>query len=301
MRRRHQWPGKPGLGLLPCAALLLLAGCGSGEGPPSPSPASLSPGSQAGRVPRPAHIVVVVLENHSYAEIIGNPQAPYLNALAGRGALFTHSYAITHPSEPNYLALFSGSTQGVTSDECPVSFSAPNLAAGLLGAGKSFAGYSENLPSVGSKACLAGEYARKHVPWTDFTNVPGSVSKPFSSFPAADYASLPTVSFVIPNLCDDMHDCSVATGDRWLRAHLSGYANWAMTHDSLLVVTWDEDDGSQNNQIPTIFAGQRVKPGRYGQTINHYSVLATIEDAYGLPRDGHAADIAPISNIWTGR
>ncbi len=238
------------------------------------------------------------MENHSYAEIIGNSAAPFINSLAGRGALFTHSYAITHPSEPNYLALFSGSTQGVTGDNCPVSFAAPNLASGLLAAGQSFAGYAEDLPATGSQACLAGGYARKHVPWADFTNVPGMLSKPFASFPAASFASLPAVSFVIPNLCDDMHDCAVATGDSWLRAHLAGYASWAMTHDSLLIVTWDEDDGSQANQIPTIFVGEQVKPGRYAETINHYSVLATIEAAYGVPRTGHAATAAPISDIW---
>jgi acid phosphatase len=123
------------------------------------------------------------------------------------------------------------------------------------------------------------------------------VSQPFTGFPR-DFASLPTVSFVIPNLCNDMHDCSVATGDAWLRAHLSGYANWAMTHDSLLIVTWDEDDGSQANQIPTIFAGQQVRPGTYPQKITHYNVLATIDAAYGLPRSGSAAAAQPIGYVW---
>jgi acid phosphatase len=137
------------------------------------------------------------------------------------------------------------------------------------------------------------------VPWTDFSNVPTALNEPFTSWPAGDYARLPTVSFVIPNLCDDMHDCPVATGDAWLRAHLSGYADWAMTHDSLLIVTWDEDDGSAANQIPTIFAGQRVRPGRYSTPITHYSVLRTIADAYGLPHDGAASSARPITGIWT--
>jgi hypothetical protein len=251
-------------------------------------------------VPSPAHTVVVLMENHAYSEVIGNPQAPYLDQLARQGAVFTHSYAITHPSEPNYLALFSGSTHGVVDDSCPVELTAPNLAASLIAAGKTFAGYSEDLPATGSQVCSAGEYARKHVPWTDFRNVPGSVSLPFSSFPAADFTRLPTVSFVIPNLCNDMHDCSVATGDSWLRTHLSAYARWAMTHDSLLIITWDEDDGSQSNQIPTIFAGQLVRPGVYGERITHYSVLATLEAAYGLPRigNGTARVQLPITNIW---
>jgi len=116
-------------------------------------------------VPEPAHTVVVAIENHSYAGIAGNPAAPFINDLARRGALFTRSYAITHPSEPNYLALFSGSTQGVADDGCPYRFAAPNLAADLMKAGRTFAGYSEDLPGPGSPVCSAGDYARKHVPW----------------------------------------------------------------------------------------------------------------------------------------
>jgi len=249
-------------------------------------------------VPQPAHVVVVVLENHAYQQVIGSPDAPFLNGLARQGALFTHSYAITHPSEPNYLALFSGSTQGVMSDACPVMFPAPSLASRLLAAGRTFAGYAEGLPATGSPVCSAGNYARKHVPWADFGNIPASVNRPFTSFPAAGFSRLPTVSFVIPDLCNDMHDCSVATGDSWLRAHLDGYVGWAMTHNSLLIVTWDEDDGTAANQIPTIFVGQHVRPGRYSQRITHYNVLATIEAAYGLTRDGSAASAAPIGYIW---
>lgn len=298
-------------------ALLLVAGCGSSgpassEVPASPASSSGSaataaptPGSgtgsaQSGRVPAPVHTVVVMLENHAYSQIIGNPAAPFLNMLASQGALFTRSYAITHPSEPNYLALFSGSTHGVTDDSCPVELTAPNLAADLIAAGKTFGGYAEGLPATGSGVCSAGEYARKHVPWADFRNVPAAASMPYSSFPATDPAVLPTVSFVIPNLCNDMHDCSVATGDAWLRTHLGGYARWAMTHDSLLIVTWDEDDGSPVNQIPTIFVGQRVRPGSYAGRITHYNVLATLEAAYGLPRvgNGTAARATPITNIW---
>jgi acid phosphatase len=136
------------------------------------------------------------------------------------------------------------------------------------------------------------------VPWTDFSNVPGSVSLPFTDFPAGDFARLPAVSFVIPSLCHDMHDCDVAAGDAWLRSHIGGYAGWAMSHDSLLILTWDEDDDGAGNHITTIFAGQQVRPGRYAQAITHYNVLATIEAAYSLPRDGQAATAAPITGIW---
>jgi acid phosphatase len=264
-------------------------------------PAATAPpgtAAPAGALPRLKHTLVVVMENHGYGQVIGSPDAPFINSLAGRGALFTGAHAITHPSEPNYLALFSGSTQGVTDDSCPLQFAAPNLATGLLAARDTFAGYSEGLPGTGSPVCAAGEYARKHVPWADFSNVPASVSKPFAAFPAGDYARLPTVSFVIPNLCDDMHDCSVAVGDSWLKDHIGPYAAWAMTHDSLLIVAWDEDDGSTGNQIPLIFAGQSVRPGRYGQPVSHDNVLSTIEAAYGVPRTGHAATAEPITGVW---
>ena len=263
----------------------------------SPSPPTAT-GAQRATVPEPAHTVVVVMENHSYADIAGNPVAPFINDLARRGALFTRSYAITHPSEPNYLALFSGSTQGVADDGCPDRFAAPNLAADLIKAGKTFAGYAEGLPGPGSPVCSAGDYARKHVPWADFSNVPGSVSLPFPSFPATAFARLPSVSFVIPDLCHDMHDCSVAAGDAWLRANIGPYVDWAMRHDSLLILTWDEDDGSPANHITTIFAGQMVRPGRYAELITHYNVLATIEAAFTLPRDARAAAAAPITRIW---
>jgi phosphatidylinositol-3-phosphatase len=240
-----------------------------------------------------------MLENRSYSQVIGKHSAPFLSGLAARGALFTNSRAITHPSQPNYLAVFSGSTQGVAGDNCPQRFTGANLASELLAAGYTFAGYAEGLPATGSGACSAGnDYARRHVPWSNFTNVPSSVSVPMTAFPAADFAALPTVSFVIPDLCHDMHDCSVATGDAWLRAHIGPYADWAMAHNSLLIVDFDENDGSPGNRIPTIFAGQMIKPGRYGQPITHYSVLRTIENLYGLRALGHAAGARPITNVW---
>lgn len=255
-----------------------------------------TPGGRPGRIPAPAHTVVVVMENHSYGDIIGSSQAPYINQLAREGALFTHSYAITHPSQPNYLDLFSGSDDGITDDSCPHTLAGPNLGADLLAAHRTFAGYSEDLPVTGSIQCTAGEYARKHVPWTDFPSVPRADNKKFSAFGAGGYARLPTVSFVIPNLCDDMHDCPVFTGDQWLRRHISGYVQWAMRHNSLLILTWDE--GSDSNHIVTIFAGQQVKPGRYGRPLTHFGVLRTIEDAYRLRHDGAAATAAPVRDVW---
>lgn len=248
-------------------------------------------------LPLPAHVVVVMEENHSYSEIIGNSQAPYINTLASEGALFTSSYAVAHPSEPNYLAIFSGSTHGVTSDTCPLTFNTANLGYELIASGKTFTGYSEGLPSVGSKVCTSGEYARKHVPWADFTDLAPTVNQPFSAFPT-NYTNLPTISFVIPDLLDDMHDGTIQQGDTWLQHNLSGYVNWAKTNNSLLIITWDEDDGSAGNRIPTIFVGPMVKPGKYSEKINHYNVLRTLEAMYGVPYLGKAASATTIANCW---
>lgn len=247
---------------------------------------------------RPDHVVVVVMENHSYSDIIGNSAAPYLNSLARQGASFKHSYAITHPSEPNYLALFTGSTQGLADDSCPHTFSGTNLGAELIAAGDTFAGYSESLPADGYTGCTSGDYARRHSPWTNFPTIPERSNLTYADFPA-DYGTLPTVSFVIPNLRHDMHDGTVRQGDTWLRHNINGYARWAKTHNSLLIVTWDEDDGSADNNIPTIVVGADVKPGTYQETINHYSILRTIEDFYDLPDAGASATAIPITGIWT--
>src|SRR5690348_1270019 len=118
-----------------------------------------------GKLPVPDHVIIVMEENHGYSEIIGNKSAPYINSLAAAGALFTKSYAITHPSQPNYLELFSGSNQGVTDDSCPHTFKTKNEESELLALGFTFKGYSEGLPNRGSEICTSGEYARKHVPW----------------------------------------------------------------------------------------------------------------------------------------
>ncbi|GER86096.1 hypothetical protein KDW_02580 [Dictyobacter vulcani] len=249
-------------------------------------------------LPTPSHVVLVMEENHSYSEIINSSSAPYINSLASSGALFTNSFGVTHPSQPNYLALYSGSTQGLTSDSCPHTFSAPDLGGELINAGLSFKGYSEGLPSTGSTVCTSGSYARKHNPWSNFTDVPSSNNLPFTSFPTSNFSSLPTISFVVPNLADDMHDGTIQQGDTWLKNNLNSYAQWAKTNNSLLIVTWDEDDSSQSNQIPTLFVGPMVKTGQYAEQINHYNVLRTMEDMYGLPAADNSASASAITDCW---
>ena len=255
----------------------------------------------AADIPVYDHVVVVVMENHSYTDIIGNADAPYINTLATQGANFTAYHAVTHPSEPNYIALFSGSTQAVTSDLCPVDFPGiDNLGAQLIAASLSFTGYSEGLPQAGYTGCSSGLYARKHAPWTNFNSVPPASSQPFTAFPTK-YAMLPTLAFVIPNLCNDMHNCSVATGDTWLHANMDGYVQWAHTHNSLFVLTWDEDDNSESNRIPTVFVGAGIVPGDYAEAGGHYRTLATLEAMYNLPPLGAAIGLMPITDIWNDR
>jgi hypothetical protein len=300
---RHSRTGRLFGGMLLSLLVLVCAGCSAVGGTPTIPTIAITPGGTPRTLPHYDHIVVVVEENHSYGDIVGASDAPYLASLAQQGAVFTHSYAITHPSEPNYLALFAGSTFGVASDDCPLQFGGPNLASALIGHGMSFTGYSEDMPSAGYTGCRAGGassdplYARKHNPWVDFANVPAESNQPFTSFPS-DFSQLPTVSFVVPNQVHDMHSASIADGDTWLQQNMDAYAQWAPAHNSLLIVTWDEDDGSQSNQVLTLFVGAHVQPGQYGETINHYSVLRTIEALTGAPFTNHAADATTIADIW---
>jgi acid phosphatase len=249
---------------------------------------------------------MVIEENHAYSQIIDSPDAPYINRLAAQGAVFTQSFGATYPSQPNYLALFSGSTQDITDNSCPHIFTTPNLGHALLSAGLTFAGYSEDLPSVGSLICREELYARKHNPWVNWqdstTNgLPATTNLPMTSFPT-DYTKLPTVSMVVPNLTNDMHHgknpLAIQTGDRWLREQLDAYVQWAQQHNSLLILTWDEDKKTENNRIATLFVGPMVQAGLYNQRITHDNVLRTIEDLYGLSHSGTSADAAPITEIW---
>ncbi|GAB1644149.1 alkaline phosphatase family protein [Krasilnikovia sp. MM14-A1259] len=265
-----------------------------------PSAASAAPAAAgAASPPRFDHVVVVVLENKRYDHVIGHPNAPWVTSLAHRWANMTRFYAETHPSQPNYLALFSGSTQGVKDNSCPHDLgSRPNLARQLLDAGYSFAGYSEGLPRTGWRGCASGRYVRRHVPWVNFSNVPSSVHKPFTAFPS-DYHKLPTVSVVIPDLCHDMHDCPKDVGDRWLKKQFAGYISWAATHNSLFIVTFDEDNRTDHNHIPTVIAGARVTPGQYSGRLDHYHLLRTLQAMYGLAPTGTSAARAPMRSVFS--
>jgi len=286
------------------------------------------------QLPTPDHVVIVIFENHSYDQIMGNSAAPYLNSLVSDSAtaLFTQSYALTHPSQPNYLMLFSGSDQGVANDHVPkkLPFTSPNLGAGLLQAGRTFAGYSEDLPSIGFNGKSSADYARKHNPWVNWqgaeTNgIPSTLNLPLTSF-QSNYDLLPTVSFVIPNQVHDMHEGSdperINKADAWLKDNLGGYVKWAKSNNCLLIITFDEGDEGhgwaeklfnrifgffrdnsekgrkESDHIFTLFVGEKVKHGRYDQRIDHYRLLRTMEEMYGLPYAGNSATSSAINNVW---
>jgi hypothetical protein len=290
---------------------------------PSATPQVVSPLVNIPAVPWPVglpvydHIVIVVEENKNYEQIIGSPAAPYINGtLKAEGANLTQMYAEEHHSQGNYFWLFSGSNQNVGfKDDIPLKpIVASNLGEQLIRTGRSFKGYSEDLPAIGSRVFKSDEpklYARKHAPWISFSNVPNgptiahSSNLRFLDFPS-DYSSLPTISIVIPNLVNDMHNGSIPdnimAGDTWLRERINGYYNWAKQHNSLLILTFDENDKKreigltnpgdvepeEKNQIVTILAGAHIKPGDYTENkgVTHVNVLRTLEAMYKLNKSG---------------
>lgn len=261
----------------------------------------------AGLLPRPDHVVVVVEEDHSYSQILGTQSqlplmpavplnlvnsAPYIRQLAAHGASLTQMHSVGHPNHVTYSALFGGlNTAGLSQP-----YNAPNIGSELNAAGLSFTGYAESLPYAGYTGGDVGNYKHDHAPWNLFANIPASQNLPFSQFPT-DYSKLPTVSFVTPNLQDNMHSGFISTADQWLHDNIGGYANWAMSHNSLLIVTWDESHEA-GNQIPTIFYGPMVETGSYAQRVNQFNLLRTLEDMYGLPPTGQAAQANAMTGLF---
>jgi hypothetical protein len=276
---------------------------------------------QQNDIPQYDHVVLVMEENHAYHEIVGSANAPYINQLVKDGVLFTNSHGIGHPSQPNYLVLFSGSTQGVTGDDClqgKTPFNTPNLGEALMDKKLTFKGYAQTMPKAGFLDCsyqsssvtIGRLYARKHTPWINWVGtgvncIPPTASVPMTDFPR-DFTKLPTIAFVVPDMDNDMHNiglpgdaAAIRRGDVWLKDNITAYAEWAKKHNSLLIVTWDEDDyvSKNENKIPTIFYGAKLIPGKYDFTINHYNVLHTLESMYDLTVTDNVP-AAPISGVW---
>jgi phosphatidylinositol-3-phosphatase len=280
--------------------LMLAAGCAQAR------PGASLGVESAARLPRStsSHVIVIMMENEESTDVIGAPAAPYANLLARRYGVATQSFAITHPSLPNYLALTSGSTHGITSDCTACSVAAPNIVDQLEAAHISWKAYLENAPAACFKGATAGEYAKKHSPFAYYDDVAGSPHRcnklvGFGAL-ASDlgHGRLPTYAWISPNLCDDGHDCGVAGGDRFLARTVPSLLAELGPH-GFLVLTWDEgssDAGccgraARGGHIPTILAGPEVRRGgQDGQPVDHYGVLGTIEEALGLPPLAGAAD-----------
>src|SRR5437899_6088010 len=258
------------------------------------------------------HVFIVIMENTSATSIIGNnTQAPYINSLATQNSYSSSYYAITHPSLPNYLALTGASTFGITNDclpsSCPVN--ASNIADRIEGSGRTWKAYMESMP-VACDTADAAPYAVKHNPFVYYNDIRTNVARcqahdvPYTQL-ALDLttaATTPNYVWITPNMCNDMHDCSIATGDIWLKGQIpSILASPAFTQqNSLLLLTWDEDDFTGSNRVDLVVAGGRSKTQYVStSTYNHYSILSTLESAWGLAslttNDGSAA---PMSDFY---
>ncbi len=296
--------------MLAVGLTLLTSGCAQAH-PGKPINASGASGLPRSKA---SHVLVVMMENEEATSVVGSPQAPYTNSLIRRYGLATQSFAITHPSLPNYLALTSGSTQGVTSDCTECHTNAPNIVDQLEAAHISWKAYMEDLPTPCFKGAEAGGYAKKHDPFIYYDDVAQSASRcqkivGFQTL-SSDLrgGTLPTYAWISPNLCDDGHDCGVSGGDRFL-SHAVPSLLRELGPNGFLVLTWDEgasDSGccgvAKGGRIATVVAGPDVRRGaRYNGYVDHYGVLGTIEQALGLAPLGGAAEpqSGRLSSLFT--
>ena len=252
-------------------------------------------------------VVLVVFENKEFDQVLESPDAPTFGSLARRYALLTDYRGVAHPSLPNYLALVSGSTQGITSDCTSCQVNAPSLVETLERAGKTWKTYAEGLPRVGFTGPAAGRYAKRHNPLVYFADVvtrPDRLRRivPLGRFRRdLEAGQLPDFSLVVPDLCHDMHDCPVSTGDGWLSAFLRPLLASPALRRGIVVVVFDEGGSSEGGggHVPALVLGPVVRPGTQSATrLDHYGLLATIERAWGLPLLGRSRGATPIRGIW---
>ena len=235
---------------------------------------------------------LIVMENRSYSQVIDDGDAPFINALAARYGLATDYHGVARPSQPNYLALISGSTQGV-SDDGVHDLDAKTLLDQLEADGHSWHVYAENVPAGCYRGATArngpdgdGTYTRKHEPAISFLSISGSPSRCGHITNLASFA--PTAAdfnLIIPNLCHDMHDCSTRAGDNWLAQFVPPLlASDAFRQGGLLVLTFDEASSRDDSQHTVmLFAGPGVAPGvRATNRVDHYALLRTIQSIFDL-------------------
>ena len=269
-------------------------------------------------LPAFSHVFIIVLENREASAIVGNSQAPYLNQLAGQYARAANYYAIRHPSLPNYLALTGGDTFGIQSDCTDCFVAKDNLADQVEQAGRTWKGYMESLPGPCFKGTETNNYAIRHNPFLYYDSIRNDPQRCRNVVPLtqldADLQSgtVPDLAWITPNLCHDMHDCSVATGDAWLQAWVPKIlSSPAWQQGGVLFITFDEGGGNAGccrlaagGKVDTLVISPLVQPGFLSPvTYTHYSLLRTIEDAWGLPHLANAGLAAspPMADFFRSK
>jgi phosphatidylinositol-3-phosphatase len=292
------------LAALAGAALAACAcGCACACGSARPGAPLRVGGPTAIVAPHGSRVVEIVMENAERSDVLGNPAAPYVNSLVRRYALAAQSFAVAHPSLPNYLALISGTTSGISSDCTACRVRAVNLVDQLQAAGISWKAYLEDVPAPCYTGAGAHGYAKKHNPFIYFDDIASARARCRKLVGFAALASdlrrsrLPSFAWITPNLCDDGHDCGLARADAFL-ARTVPLLLRALGPHGFLVLTWDEGTSDRSccggdargGAVVTVLAGPDVRRGaRMQKPIDHYGVLATIEHAFGLPALGAAA------------
>jgi phosphatidylinositol-3-phosphatase len=288
-----------------------VAGCGGSSSTPSPTVSETTHFSTQAESGATSRIMVIVMENHEYDEIIGRPSAPFLNQLALQSALAANYHSVTHPSLPNYLALTGGSTFGFSGSDCGTcSVSARNLVDELEAAGISWKAYMEDMPVPCSSATSSGGYFRRHDPFMYYRDVADNPARCRNVVPASELTrdladhTLPRFVWLSPNICHDMHSCGTYTGDQYLASIVPKLLAQLGPH-GILFITFDEGDTNAGccriaagGHILTLIAGPGARGGaRSLVPYDDYSLLRTIEDLWGLPRLRYAA--APYTNSMT--
>ncbi len=293
--------------LLICLFLVSGLACGGSNSSSTQTPPTTTPPSQ----PTFSHVVIVVEENHSYSDVIGNSSMPYFNGLASQHGLATQYFANGHPSIPNYMMLTTGQTE-TFDDNFSGTITDDNVVRELVKAGKSWKCYAESLPSPGYLGGDTGDYLRHHNPFTYFSDVQSDSSQaanlvPFTQF-ASDLAgdALPQYSFVVPNVMDDAHDGTLSEADAWLQTNIAPLlSNSAFQSSGLLIITFDEGDQSdlQNGggQVATLVIGSAAKQGYRSQTLyQHQSALRLTLSASGITTfPGMAASALDMTEFFT--
>jgi phospholipase C len=306
-----------GLSLLVGVSLAAASTAGAAPAGAPSAPVSGPCGSLAS-APTYSHVIWILMENHSFGDIIGSAQAPYINSLAGECGLATNYHNLSHPSLPNYVGLTSGlSVKNLKpfDPDCNPSKRCSTAAPSIFGQGESWKAYEESMPTNCAPA-NSGEYAVRHNPPPYYATLTGCSTLDVA-YPqlASDLASnsLPAFSFVTPNLIDDMHDGTIADGDGWLASNLPTILNSAeyTSGNTAVFITWDEGTGGKTGEdcttnttdnsclVATLVISPSTPAGFTSSTFfTHYSLLATTEDLLGLPALGSAASAPTMTTAF---